>query len=72
MDKREIQINTRDRLLRAWQNTMDLVRDFELYSQSIKDNPEAAGTFAEFAEVQGAQAARFRELLHKLQDEVRP
>lgn len=33
-----IKINTRDRLLRAWENSMEMVLDFQDYYQEIKDN----------------------------------
>lgn len=63
----QVEINTRDRLLRAWENSMELTRDFQIYSQEIKDNDEAAKMFAKFAESQGMQAAKFRELLLEYQ-----
>ena len=66
--EREIQITTRDRLLRGWQNSMELVRDFETYSKEIKDDREAAALFKQFAEEEGCHAARFRELLHQHQE----
>ncbi len=59
----QVEINTRDRLLRAWENSMELTRDFQIYSQEIKDNEEAAKMFAKFAENEGVHAAKFRELL---------
>lgn len=43
MDKRissgdlpEIEYTTYDRILRAWENSMELVRDFEMYSKRIE------------------------------------
>lgn len=59
----EIQITTRDRLLRAWENSMELVRDFETYSKEIKDDKKVATIFAEFAKDEGLHATKFRELL---------
>ena len=64
----EVIITTRDRLLRGWQNSMELVRDFETYSKEIKDDKEAIALFKEFAEDEGLHAARFREMLHQYQD----
>lgn len=61
--KDEIKITTRDRLLRAWQNSMELVRDFESYSRETGDDEEAAKTFAAYAEEEGLHASRFREIL---------
>ena len=61
----EITITTRDRLLRGWQNSMELVRDFETYSKEIEDDKEAIDLFKQFAEEEGHHAARFSKLLHK-------
>jgi len=33
MNRNEIEITTYDRLLRAWENSMELVRDYEMYSK---------------------------------------
>ena len=44
-----IKINTRDRLLRAWENSMEMVLDFQDYYQEIKDNDKVAKVFEEFA-----------------------
>lgn len=67
--EKPVQITTRDKVMRAWENSMELTRDFELYSKQISDDDEIAKTFADFAEDECAHAARFRELLHKLQKE---
>ena len=66
-NKYETKITTQDRLLRAWENSMELVRDFEKYSQEIKDDKEVARLFAEYAEEEGVHAAKFRETLYKYQ-----
>ena len=60
---KDIAITPRDRLLRAWENSMELVRDFECYSKEIKDEPELTRVFEEFAKDEGIHAAKFRELL---------
>lgn len=39
----DIEITTRDKLLRAWENSMELVRDFENYSKDIKDDRQEIG-----------------------------
>ncbi len=44
-DKCEVNITTRDRVLRAWENSMELVRDFKSYSEEIKDDPYIADMF---------------------------
>lgn len=67
--EKPVQITTRDKVMRAWENSMELTRDFELYSKQISDDPDTARVFAEFAEEECAHAARFREILHKYQEE---
>lgn len=66
--EKPITITTRDRVMRAWENSMELTRDFEMYSKEIHDDPNVARVFAEFAEEECVHAARFREILHKYQD----
>lgn len=64
----DIEITTRDKLLRAWENSMELVRDFENHSKDIKDDRQAAETFKKFAEDEGLHANEFRQMLHRYQD----
>ena len=69
MDKRvgsadlpEIEYTTYDRLLRAWENSMELVRDFEMYSKRIEEDA-VKQVFKEFAEDEGMHAHKLRELI---------
>lgn len=57
-------MNTRDCLQRAWNNTMELVRDFEMYSKNIDDGT-VSGTFKKMAEEQGMMAHNLRELFNQ-------
>ncbi len=57
-------MNTRDCLQRAWNNTMELVRDFEMYSKNIDDR-NVSGTFKKMAEEQGMMAHNLRELFNQ-------
>lgn len=59
----EVKINTRDRLLRAWENSMQLVREFKVCEKEIEDNEQASKMFGEFAEDEGVHASRFKEML---------
>lgn len=68
-DKREVNITTRDRVLRAWENSMELVRDFKIYAEEIKDDPYIADMFSNFAKDEGMHASKFREVLHQYQGE---
>ena len=66
-ERHNLKITTRDRVLRAWQNTTELVRDFETYSREIEDNKEVAEMFGRFAEDEGHHAARLLEVLRELE-----
>ena len=67
-DVHEIRITTRDKLLRAWENSMELVRDFETCSREIKDDEHAAEVLASFAVDEGVHASTFREMLLEKQE----
>ena len=45
---KKIVITTRDRVLRAWQNSTELVRDFENYAKETSDDKTAAEMFQKF------------------------
>lgn len=63
MCHREIKITTYDRLLRAWENSMEMVRDFQNYADITDDNEKAKKVFYEYAETACRQASEFRDLL---------
>lgn len=58
----EIKITTRDRLMRAWENSMELTRDFEVYSKEINDRA-IQKMFADFAVEEGLHASKLRDTL---------
>ncbi len=69
MDKRisdnieiEIEYTNYDRLLRAWENSMELVRDFEMYKKRTDDD-NLKEVFGRFAEDEGKHASKLRDLL---------
>lgn len=62
MNRNEVEFTTYDRLLRAWENSMELVRDYEMYSKRIEDQ-KVKDVFKKFAEDEGMHATKFRELL---------
>lgn len=64
-NKHSIKITTQDRLKQAWEESMELVRDYEMFSQQINDNEKAAQTFAQFAEEEGRHAAAFKSILEE-------
>lgn len=59
----EVKINTRDRLLRAWENSMQLVREFKVCEKKIKDDKSASEIFGKFAEEEGIHASKFKDIL---------
>lgn len=59
----QIEPTTYDRLMRAWENSMELVRDFEMYSKKI-ENEEVRMLFKKFAEDEGLHASKLREMLN--------
>ncbi|MCQ1529778.1 rubrerythrin [Lutispora saccharofermentans] len=61
-------MNTRDCLQRAWMNTMEQVRDFEMYSKRIEDE-KVADVFKKFAEEQGMQASSLKEMYNKYEQD---
>ena len=62
MDQNEIKITTYDRLLRSWENSMELVRDYEMYSKRIEED-DVKKVFKQFAEDEGMHASKLREIL---------
>jgi len=65
--KHGITITARDRLMAAWHSSMELVRDFEAFSQQEHGTP-LEQVYAEYAEEEGVHASKFRELLLKYED----
>ena len=66
--KNEVEFTTYDRLLRAWENSMEMVRDFEMYSKRIEDN-KVKEVFKQFAEDEGMHATKLRGLLLEHKDQ---
>lgn len=66
-NRNEIEFTTYDRLLIAWENSMEMVRDFEMYSKRIEDD-KVKEVFKQFAEEEGRHASKLRELLLEYRD----
>lgn len=62
VNNNEVEITTYDRLLRAWENSMEMVRDFEMYSKRVEDD-DVKKVFKQFAEDNGMHATKLREML---------
>ena len=57
-------ITNRDHVLRAWQNSTELVRAYQAYAHEIEeDNKELAKLFSEFADDEAVHAAKLLDLL---------
>lgn len=64
MQKYKIRLTSRDRLLRAWQNTTELVRDLGFYIGEEGEESELGQLFSFLAVREGENAARLLEALH--------
>jgi rubrerythrin len=62
VNNNEVEITTYDRILRAWENSKEMVRDFEMHSKRVEDD-KVKQLFKEFAEDEGMHATRLREML---------
>lgn len=68
-EKHGIKISVRDRVLRVWENTMELVRSFELYSQEIlREDKNTARLFERYANEEGIHAAELLKILHAYEE----
>lgn len=63
--KHGITITVRDKVLKSWEASMELVQDFEIYSQEIREDENAAKVFGEFAKDEAVHAAKFLQMLHE-------
>ena len=65
-------ITSRDRILRAWQNSTELVRDYQQYSHEFEQKEKKLShMFAEFAGNEAERAARLLVLLRGYDEERR-
>ena len=60
-----IHISTRDRVLRAWQNTMELIRVYQLYAREIQD-PTISDLFSRMAETECRHGADLHDVLKEM------
>ncbi len=60
-----IHISTRDRVLRAWQNTMELIRDYQLYAAEIEDH-DISNLFSCMAETECRHGADLHDILKQM------
>ena len=63
-NKNGFTINKRDRVLRAWENSTELVRDYQSYANQMEnEDKSAAKLFAEFAEDEALHASKLLKIL---------
>lgn len=63
-DKNGFVITNRDRVLKAWQDLTELVRNYQDYSHEIEeDDKTLSELFAELAENEAQHAAKLLEIL---------
>ncbi len=67
-NRNEVEFTTYDRLLIAWENSMEMVRDFEMYSKRIEDD-KVKEVFKQFAEEEGMHASKLREMVLEYRDQ---
>ncbi len=60
----EDNVTVHDRLMRAWENSMELTRDFEMYSKRMPKG-KLSEMFKEFAEDEAIHASKIKKLLEK-------
>lgn len=68
-DRHRIEITVRDRLLRAWENSMEMARDFEGYSDEFSHEETYCKIFAKYAVEEARHAAELKDMLHAYQHE---
>lgn len=61
-DQSAVNITARDRVMQAWEDTMEHARDFKKFSEIYAGTP-VGGIFKQAAEQQGVCAARFHDIL---------
>ncbi len=65
-EKKHLQITNRDRVLRAWQNSTELVRDYQGYTHEITSDKRLTEMFARFAKDEALHAASLLEVLQEM------
>jgi len=65
----KLQITNRDRVLRAWQESIQLVRDYQDNANEIaNEDKHLADLFAKYAEDEAFHAKKLLEILHEYEN----
>ncbi len=67
MDKNAIELSTYERLLIIWENSKELVRDYEMHSKRV-DEPEVSNLLKELAENEGHNASKLHDMVVKFKN----
>ena len=65
MHENGVELTTYERLLIIWENSKELVRDFEMHSKRVEE-PEVRKLLKELAEKEGYNASKLHEMVVKL------
>lgn len=68
-DMHGIEITSRDRALRAWENAMELVRDYQEYARHTEKDQRLSALFRQYAEDEAEHASALREILLEMERE---
>ena len=68
-DRHRISTTVRDRLLRAWEDSMEMAKEFESYADEYSGEPQYRDVFKKYAIEEAEHAAALKDLLHANQHE---
>lgn len=54
--------------MRAWENSMELVRDYRDYIGEVSDDQELTELFRRMAKEEAEHASALKDVLHKMED----
>ena len=67
-DRNGFIISNRDRVLRAWENSLELVRDYKAYAEEMKDDKRLSSLFDEFSKDVAYHASKLLNLLQEYEE----
>lgn len=68
-DRNGFIISNRDRVLRAWENSTELVRDYKAYAEEMKEDEQLSELFLEFAKDEAYHASTLLDILQESENE---
>jgi rubrerythrin len=67
-DRNGFIISNRDRVLRAWENSTELVRDYKAYAEEMKEDKRISNLFLEFAKDEAYHASKLLKILEEAEN----